>query len=214
MTWESFFAMTVATMVLVATPGPVVLATIARSVIGGFRASIAFLFGVLAADLFYAGLAMAGLSYIAAQYGPVFLVIKYLGAAYLVYLGIRMIRDRTAMSKEARTEGQPETASSVRKESAFAGWLSGLLVTLGNPKLILFYVSFLPTFVNLQALSTFEAAFATAWIAFIFFAGNVVWALSSARLGTVLKSPRALRRLNIGAGTVLMGAGAAIAARN
>lgn len=212
MTWESFFAMTIATAVLVATPGPVVLATIARSVVGGFRASIAFLFGVLAADLLYAGLAMAGLSYIAAQYGPVFLVIKYVGAAYLIYLGIKMIRERVSVATRETEDGT--TAAPVRRESLFAGWFSGLLVTLGNPKLILFYVSFLPTFVNLQALNIYEAAFASAWIAFIFFAGNLVWAMSSARLGTFLKSPRALRRLNIGAGAVLMGAGAAIAARN
>lgn len=213
MTWESFAAMSIATLVLVATPGPVVLATIARSVVGGFRSSIAFLCGVLVVDLFYAGLAMAGLSYIAAQYGPVFLVIKYVGAAYLVYLGVKMIRERVSVSAADLPENEP-AATPLRKESLLAGWASGLLVTLGNPKLILFYVSFLPTFVDLQALSLFEAAFASAWIAFIFFSGNLVWALSSARLGRFLKSPRALRRLNIGAGTVLMGAGAAIAARN
>ncbi|WP_259780753.1 LysE family translocator [Aestuariispira ectoiniformans] len=213
MTWESFFAMSIATLVLVATPGPVVLATIARSVTGGFRASIAFLFGVMAADLFYAGLAMAGLAYVAAQFAPVFLVIKYVGAAYLVYLGIKMIRERISIATQDSDDNATIPAAA-RKESLAAGWLSGLLVTLGNPKLILFYVSFLPTFVDLHALNLYEAAFASGWIAFLFFSGNLIWALGSARMGKFLKSPRAMRRLNIGAGAVLMGAGAAIAVRS
>ncbi len=211
MNWESFVAITIATLILVATPGPVVLATIARSSMGGFSASIMFLTGVLVADLIYAGLAVSGLSYIAAQYGPAFMVVKYLGAAYLIYLGIKMIRERASSTSE-----MPPSAGTadVGRESAFAGWLSGLLVTLGNPKLILFYVSFLPTFVDLTQLSMAGALFTVGWVAFLFFAGNLVWALGSASLGVLLKSPRSLRCLNIGSGTVLVGAGAAIAIRD
>ncbi len=208
----SFFAITVATLVLVATPGPVVIATVARSAVGGFAAVIPFLCGVLVADLIYAGLAVSGLIFIAKQYGPAFLLIKYVGAAYLVYLGIQTIREAVFSSPSTFNTGADDRHDA--RESIFTGWLSGLIVTLGNPKLILFYVSFLPTFVDLTALSKLGAAFTAGWVAFLFFAGNLVWALVSSHLGTLLKTSRSLRTLKFGSGSVLAGAGVAVAVRD
>lgn len=181
MSFETFLAMTAAVLVLAATPGPVVLATIARSMSGGMRASIPFLFGVATADIIYAGLAMLGLSWIAATYGPVFEVIKWLGAGYLMWLGISLARSAFQNPDDVKTKP-------AKPESVFMGWLSGLVITLGNPKLILFYVSFLPTFVDLEAVSTSGAAWAVLWITLLFFGSNVLWGLSVLPVGRLLKS--------------------------
>lgn len=207
MTIEMFITMTIAVLIMAAVPGPVMLATMARSVAGGMRSAKPFLLGVAVADIIYAGLAMAGLAWIAAAYGPVFEVIKWVGAGYLIWLGIGLLRSA------GKADNEETTTHPIKQEPFWLGWLSGLVITLGNPKLILFYVSFLPTFMDMDALSAVEATFAVSWIAVVFLAANTGWALSVSPLGTWLRQGRKSkasgtgRALRTAGGFTLIGSG-------
>jgi len=127
-----------AALTLLLIPGPAVLYIVTRSAQHGRRAGFASVLGVEAASLVHALAAALGLSAILLASAAAFEVVKYAGAAYLVYLGIR-----TLLSRDDPAVG---TASSERKLGAHFG--KGLLVNLLNPKTALFFYAFLPQFVD------------------------------------------------------------------
>jgi threonine/homoserine/homoserine lactone efflux protein len=127
-----------AALTLLLIPGPAVLYIVTRSAQHGRRAGFASVLGVEAAGLIHALAAALGLSAILLASATAFEVVKYAGAAYLVYLGIR-----TLISRDDRA---PQAPASERKLSAHLG--KGLLVNLLNPKTALFFYAFLPQFVD------------------------------------------------------------------
>ncbi len=127
-----------ASVVLLLTPGPAVLYIVARSVNQGRMAGIASVFGVEAANSFHAAAAALGLSAILVSSALAFNVVKYMGAAYLVYLGVRRLFAREEADAENAVEGQ-----SLRRI-----FTQGFVVNLLNPKTALFFLAFLPQFVN------------------------------------------------------------------
>jgi threonine/homoserine/homoserine lactone efflux protein len=128
----------IASFALLITPGPAVLYIVARSINQGRMAGIASVLGVETANFFHASAAALGLSAILLSSALAFNVVKYLGAAYLIYLGVRKI-----MSKEyeANTELNPQ-------ENLSRIYTQGFVVNLFNPKTALFFFAFLPQFVN------------------------------------------------------------------
>jgi threonine/homoserine/homoserine lactone efflux protein len=121
-------------------PGPAVLLTLARAASSGTRVGIATGLGIAAGDLAHTVMAVFGLSAVLAASAILFNVIKYLGAAYLVYLGIRAILDRVdSMS--------PATAAPITPPKAFR---QAVLAEILNPKSALFFLAFLPQFVQPQ----------------------------------------------------------------
>ena len=145
MTLASYIALTIAVLVLAVTPGPVVVATVARSLVSGLAPALAFALGVAAVDLGYLLLAIYGLSAISNVMGELFIVIKIVGAAYLFYLGIRLWLARA----EPLGEGMAPPP-----RPFWRSFSEGALVDLANPKIILFYAAFLPTFADLDMLET------------------------------------------------------------
>ena len=128
----------IASLALLLTPGPAVLYIVARSINLGRMAGIVSVLGVETANFFHASAAALGLSAILLSSALAFDIVKYLGAAYLIYLGIRKI---VARENEAKTEvGQPESLSRIYSQ--------GFVVNLFNPKTALFFFAFLPQFVN------------------------------------------------------------------
>ena len=204
MTLASYLALAAAVFVLALTPGPVVVATVARSLFSGLRASAGFVAGVAAVDLAYLLLAVFGLSAISAVLGELFVAVKILGAAYLVYLGIRLWTDRT---HEIPIAGAPAPR---RFWKSFA---EGALVDLANPKIILFYAAFLPTFADLGALGGGEVAIMAAIVVGILVATNLGFAWLASRARTLIRSRRAVKAINRTSGTLMIGAGAWVATR-
>lgn len=199
---QVIMALVGATAILALVPGPVVAALVGRALLGGVRSTIGFLAGVFVADLVWLAAAVSGLGYIAATYATLFMVIKYLGALYLLYLGVQACRE--AMRRQHAIE-IPKT------KFKGAGFLSGLLVTLGNPKLVAFYIGFLPTFIDMQSLSIQEALVTAVLVPSTFAIINFGWALSASKARQVLRAEGPQRIMNflsggflIGAGTVLM----------
>ena len=128
----------IASFALLITPGPAVLYIVARSMNQGRIAGMASVLGVETANFFHASAAALGLSAILLSSALAFNVVKYLGAAYLIYLGLRKI-----MSREDETKTELN-----RQENLFRIYTQGFVVNLFNPKTALFFFAFLPQFVN------------------------------------------------------------------
>jgi threonine/homoserine/homoserine lactone efflux protein len=126
-----------AALVLLITPGPAVLYIVARSIDQGRRAGLVSMLGVHAGTLVHVAAAAAGLSALLAASAMAFSVVKYLGAAYLVFLGVRRLLDRTTTV----ASGRPERRHLRR------AFLDGVVVNVLNPKTALFFLAFLPQFV-------------------------------------------------------------------
>jgi threonine/homoserine/homoserine lactone efflux protein len=130
----------VAALVLLLTPGPAVLYIVARSLEQGRRAGLVSMLGVHAGTLVHVAAAAAGVSALLAASATAFSLVKYVGAAYLVYLGVRRMRDRRPVLATERGRAR-------RLRRAF---LDGVVVNVLNPKTALFFLAFLPQFVDVS----------------------------------------------------------------
>lgn len=119
-------------------PGPAVLLTLARASTGGTRVGLATGLGIAAGDIIHTLMAVIGISAIILASAFLFTLVKYLGAAYLVYLGIRAILEKVDVS-------QPAAATALSPRAAFR---QAILAEVLNPKSALFFLAFLPQFVN------------------------------------------------------------------
>jgi len=126
-----------AALVLLITPGPAVLYIVARSIDQGRRAGLVSMLGVHAGTLVHVAAAAAGLSALLAASAMAFSVVKYLGAAYLIFLGVRRLLDRTTSVTSRRPE----------RRHLRRAFLDGVVVNVLNPKTALFFLAFLPQFV-------------------------------------------------------------------
>ncbi len=131
-----FLLFFVAALLLAITPGPGIFYVLARSLAGGRREGILSSFGTFVGGLFHVLAAALGVSAILAASALAFHTVKYAGAAYLVWLGIRMIRTRNA--EMAVSPSQPS-------QGAFR---QGILTEVLNPKTALFFLSFIPQFIT------------------------------------------------------------------
>jgi threonine/homoserine/homoserine lactone efflux protein len=129
-----------ASLALLLMPGPAVLYILARSVNQGRPAGLASVLGIETANFCHAAAAALGLSAILLSSALAFNVVKYLGAVYLIYLGIRKLA--------TREEGRPQTVNNT--QSLWRIYSQGVIVNLLNPKVALFFFAFLPQFVNVQ----------------------------------------------------------------
>ena len=136
--WSSLGLFAVAALVLLLTPGPAVLYIVTRSIDQGWRAGLVSVLGVHVGTLAHIFAAAAGLSALLAASATAFGVVKYLGAVYLIYIGVRRLRDRE--SRMIREGGAP-----TRLRRAF---VDGVVVNVLNPKTGLFFLAFLPQYVT------------------------------------------------------------------
>ena len=201
MTVETVLALLAACFVVKASPGPGVFATIGRALAQGFRPTLVFIAGIMVGDAIFLSLAMMGLSVVATQFSEVFHVVRWIGGGYLVYLGIRYW-----LAPATAVEAAPTTRAGAAKS-----FLGGFLLQFGNPKVILFYLGLLPTFVDLRVLAMADLVLLAILFAAILGGTLLVYALVSARARTLFRSARAIKYLNRGAGTVLIGTGGAVA---
>lgn len=187
-----------------ATPGPGIAALVARVLGRGADGAIAFTAGLAFGDVVWLSLALFGMASLAQHYAGLFLVVKYAGAAYLLYLGWRMWTAPVATR---------EIVAASDRERPHKLFLAGLAVTLGNPKVIAFYVALVPTILDTRrvtALGYAELVGVTLVVLAIVFGFYIALAARARRLFT---SPRSLRLINRGGGAMLAGAAAAVAAR-
>jgi threonine/homoserine/homoserine lactone efflux protein len=197
MTVYSMLAFAGAMFLLAITPGPGVFATISRALASGFNNATFVVFGIVIGDIIFLLLAIFGLSAIASMLGDFFVIIKYLGGIYLLYLGYKILT-----SKVHETNINAITELSWKKN-----FVSGLLITLSNPKVILFYLGFLPTFVNLQTLTAIDIVIVSSIVTVVLGGVMLTYAYSASSAKKLFKSKSSKRKMNIAAGSVMVAAG-------
>lgn len=199
---------TVAAVVLVVVPGPNLIFIMTRSVAEGRASGLVSGLGVETGTLVHVTAAAIGLSALLASSATAFAIVKYAGAAYLIYLGIRALRRREAVAPV--TAGPPQSLRRVYRQA--------MLVQILNPKVALFFLAFLPQFV--------DPARGRAWVqilvlglllALLGLINDSLYALAAARAGGWLRSrPRLLDRERYLTGSVYigLGVGAALSGEN
>jgi threonine/homoserine/homoserine lactone efflux protein len=187
-----------------ASPGPGIAAIVARVLGRGVPGGIAFAAGNAVGDVVWLTFAILGLAVVAQAFHEIFLVIKYAGAAYLLYLGWKLWT--------APVRAQDVNAAPAR-ERPFALFVGGLAVSLGNPKVMVFYLALLPSLIDLSRVSLVgyaELVAATACVLTVTLGAYVALAARARRL---LRSERAMRMVNRSTGAIMAGAAVAVATR-
>ena len=205
MTVYSAIGFSVAMLVLAASPGPGVFATVARALASGFRPSLAVICGIVLGDVIFLLFAVFGLSMVARALGNMFFIVKICGGAYLIWLGLRIWFQKP----------EPVTANQNRNiHSQWGNFATGLVITLSNPKVILFYCGFLPTFLDLSALTLIDLVIVVTIITIVLGCVLGTYAFLASRARRMFTNQQAVRRLNRAAGGVMVAAGVAIAIRS
>ncbi|MFD1251368.1 Homoserine/homoserine lactone efflux protein [Devosia equisanguinis] len=186
---------TIAYAIAVLVPGPGVAAVVARALGGGFKGAFPMVLGILAGDLVYFLFAVFGLAAIATWFGPVFTVVRWAGAAYLLYIAYKFWTARPG-SEQMKP----------KNEDPWKTFLAGFSLTMGNPKTIVFYLAILPSVVPLGEMNpvAFIELTTIVVVVLLVIACGYAWLASAAR--ELFRSERALGRLNKTAGAMMAGA--------
>ncbi|WP_375173948.1 LysE family translocator [Pseudooceanicola sp.] len=184
-----------ALFILFLTPGPVWLALTARALSGGFHAAWPLAMGVVIGDALWPLLAVLGVSWIVAQIEGFMTILRFVGAAMFLIMGFLLIRnaDKTIAADSRLT-----------RPGMWAGFVAGLVVILGNPKAILFYMGVLPGFFDLTRVTVADIAAIMGVSMIVPFIGNLVFAVMIDRVRRLLASGRAIRRTNTVAGGLMI----------
>jgi threonine/homoserine/homoserine lactone efflux protein len=194
----------IAYLIAVATPGPGVAAVIARSLARGLQGVVPFVAGFLIGDLLWFAAAAGGLATLAHTARVAFVVVKYLGAAYLLYLSYRLWTSPAAsLAPQA----------SAREQNAWQLFIGSLTLTLGNPKTMIFFLALLPSVIPLEHLKLAGYGEVAVAIVAILPLTLGAYALVAARARRLLVSARAVRALNRSSGTIMAAAAVAVATR-
>ena len=200
MTPAALLAYTAALAMAIATPGPSMMAVIARSVARGPSAGFGMAVGIAIGDVILGALTLLGLMTLIASYAWTLSILKYAGATYLLWVGSRMWRSQAAL----RESTAPTGTSDLR---------GGLLAGLSNPKAMLFHASLMPLIIDLKLLDRVSAAVIVA----IIFAANLsvmsIYASIAGAAARRLCFTGGLKSINRLSGGAMIGAAAAIALR-
>lgn len=197
MDFLTILAFSGALFIFMASPGPGTFGVIARALGSGFSHAFSMTLGMALGDLIFLLLAIFGLSAIANVMGDIFVIIKYIGGLYLLYLGVKIF-----ISKPTS-----DSIKSTKEDSLTRDFISGLLICLSNPKPILFYLGFVPTFVNLKTLTSSDVIILSCLVVMILtlVLGSYAYFASKAR--AAMKKPKTQTIMNRCAGGIMIAAG-------
>lgn len=203
MTLETWLAFAAASAVLLMIPGPTILLVVSYALGRGWSVAAPVAVGVALGDFTAMTLSILGVGALLAGSAALFTAVKWAGAAYLVWLGVKLWRAGVTLAAEAREAEAREAAAPARMLGH--AWL----VTTLNPKSVVFFVAFLPQFLDpalpfWSQMAVFEATFVT-----LAFLNAFAYALLAARARRLASSETAMRAVNRVGGTALIAAGAA-----
>jgi threonine/homoserine/homoserine lactone efflux protein len=200
----TLLAFTIAYIVAVLVPGPGVAAIVARALGGGFWSAVPMIVGILIGDLIYLVFALFGLAAIATYFGPIFVVVRFAGAAYLLYIAWQFWTAKPGS----------EQLGPKKREPWLRSFFAGFALTMGNPKTIVFYLALLPTVVPLdRPITALGFVELTTIVVVVLLAIGCGYAWLAAWARDLFVSPTAIRRLNRTAGVIMASAAAFVAAR-
>lgn len=184
-------------------PGPSIAALVARVLSRGARDVLPFLAAMWIGEAIWLTFAVAGLTAVAEAFHLAFVTLKWLGVLYLLYLAYRMWFAELDGAAEALPE--PRTASKM--------FFAGMAVTLGNPKIMMFYLALLPSIIDVASVSVVGWAELVATMFVVLVAIDLGWLMLAAKARTFLTSRRAVRIANRTSACAMAGAAVAIATR-
>lgn len=197
---DALLAFALASFLLIVIPGPTVLTAIAQALAHGRRVAFASVLGVGCGDLVAATLSVLGVGALLAASATVFTIVKWAGALYLVYLGVRMWRVRTPAADLA----EAPAAAVVPRLRLFRDAFS---VTVLNPKGIVFFVAFLPQFIATDRPYAPQAAMLVATFVLIAMLNIYGYVLLASRIRAQIRNAAVIRRLTRAGGAALVMAG-------
>ena len=191
----------IAVLILFLTPGPVWVALLARAMSGGFQAALPLALGVAVGDAVWPIIAILGVSWVVNEIDGIMTILRYVSAVVFLVMGV---------SLTLKSENILDSDSRLTRPGMWAGFIAGVVVILGNPKAILFYMGVFPGFFDLIQVTFLDAvAIVTVSIA-VPFLGNLLLASFVNRVRVFLQSPRVVRRINTVSGVMLIAVGIAI----
>jgi threonine/homoserine/homoserine lactone efflux protein len=206
MSLESALTFFIAIFLFAITPGPGTFALTGRALACGWRLCRGLAFGMVLGDVTYLIFACFGLALVAERFEGFFLFIRYAGAIYLVYLGLKL------------WFVSPDNGQQVLRRSGnrkvWTGLVQGFLISSSNPKVILFYIAFLPTFMDLTSLGGRDIVLVSLLTVAALLSGFMLVAFCAGSAAKFLSSSSSVKRLNRGAGTVMACAGFYLAFRD
>lgn len=201
---DNFWMFALTGLLLNLTPGNDMLYVIARSSGQGTKAGVVSAIGIGAGCIIHILAAVVGLSALIAQSATAFDIIKYIGAAYLVYLGVKSL-----LSKKHSFKIHQNLKKLSYKKIFWQGFITNVL----NPKVALFFLAFLPQFINIhKGNASLQILFLGAWFDFVGTIVNVLVALLFGKIGALLsKSPKFIQWQERITGTILIALGIKVA---
>ena len=191
----------IAVLILFLTPGPVWVALLARAMSGGFQAAWPLAVGVALGDTLWPILAILGVSWVVNEIDGMMTILRYVAAMVFLVMGLLLIlKAENALGNDSR----------LTRPGMWAGFISGILVILGNPKAILFYMGVLPGFFDLTKVAPMDiiaivmVSIATPLL------GNLILASFVNKVRAFLQSPRAMWRINTISGILMIVVGLVI----
>ena len=192
---------TVAVFILFITPGPVWVALLARAVSGGFHAAWPLAVGVAIGDAVWPILAILGVSWVVNEIAGIMIILRYVAAAVFLTMGaVLMLKADVALSGDKR----------LTRPGMWAGFIAGVLVILGNPKAILFYMGVLPGFFDLTEVGAWDVLAIVVVSILTPLLGNLAVAGFVNHARDLLQTPEAVRRINRISGGLLIAVGIVI----
>lgn len=201
MTDSGVWLFATAYLLSVASPGPGIAALVSRTLARGWHGAPAFILGFVVGDLLWFTAAVTGVSALAQRASGALIVMKYAGAAYLLYLAYRMWTSEVVLADVDRRERPLDRP-----------FFASFLLTLGNPKVMVFFLALLPTVVDLETLAITDALAMAAVIPVVLAGVMGAYVLASVRARGFFTSRRSFRRLNR-CGAIVMAGAAVIVVR-
>ena len=180
-------------------PSSSVALVVTRSVTHGVANGISVSLGIVLGDIIFILLTILGLSVVAETMGWLFMIIKYIGATYLIWLGYTLLTSKPTASISVKKTNQ--------KGNLITSFLAGLLLTLGDIKAIFFYVSLFPTFVNLEALQIADVIMIMLVTIFTVGGVKIFYAFSASKVASMSKNYNLESITKKAAGGLMLGAG-------
>jgi threonine/homoserine/homoserine lactone efflux protein len=204
MNWTTWSIFATTEFVLCLTPGPAVLFVLSTALRAGTRKSVASILGILGANTGYFVLSATGLGALLLASYRLFFAIKWIGAAYLVFLGIKAITGKAGL-----LASDADTPVEIRGWRLFG---DAFVTQTSNPKAIVFFSALLPQFLNPHSSLVPQVTILAATSALIEFSVLLGYGLAAGRASSFAREPRYANWTNRVAGTILIGAGAGLAA--
>ncbi|RZQ59368.1 LysE family translocator [Amycolatopsis suaedae] len=205
MTWSVYGSYLVVVVLVVLAPGPDTMVMLKNALAGGFRGALMANAGILAGNLVQGSAAALGLSVLIVDSQPLFHTLRWLGVAYLCYLGFQALRGAW------KGEYAPPEDTARDRRRAFRRFREGFLSNVTNPKVLVLYLSVLPQFLNPATTTTWDALLLAYTVGILGFLWLLLLMVFVHRVREWLRRRRVRRTLDAVTGSALIGFGTLLA---